>query len=92
MMKKEKLFTFKELMTKYSKEELQDIQRRMWDAESIMKSQRNLNKPGFLRGFSDISANRFMQTVLTGAIIISASAIVSKNLKITVSVKGEREE
>lgn len=91
-MKKEKLFTFKELMTKYSKDELSDIQRRMWDAESIMKSQRNLNRPGFLRNFSDFSANKLMQTVLTGAIIISASAIVSKNLKITVSVKGEREE
>ena len=91
-MEKEKVFTFKELMTKYTKDELSDIQRRMWDAESIMRSQRNLNRPAFLRGFSDISMNRFAQTMLTGAIVISAAAIVSKNLKITVSVKGEKEE
>lgn len=91
-MKKEKLFTFKELMTKYSKEELDDIQKRIWNAESIMRSQRNLNKPGFLRGFTEISSVRFVQTIATGAIVLAACAIVSKNLKITVSVKGEREE
>ena len=88
-MKKIKMYTFNELMTKYTEEELKDIERRMWEAESIMSAQKKLCKPHWFKDITDYGKRTIVEKTILALTIVSAVSIASKNLKITVSVKGD---
>lgn len=87
---KNRKITFDKL-TEMSADEISDLHDRIWQIKSIMDAENELTKGNMSKLFSSFANNFTARTSITAVAIVAAVAIASKNLKITVSVKGEKE-